>query len=181
MKPTTLSFALSMAFNPDWHDLTTVAEYRQCQKNFSTDLRDGVAYLNQLLRQYPVPAKNPQRLFDALVSVIYDIGLDNFDHSTIPDAIMHYTPSNIKSALRNTPTFNDTVSPVIAPHCQKLRVPTSDRRLFEISLLHLPPFFLSGRTHRPPSSTPTNQPTTPPTIVYAPYPLHPIQRWFFKH
>ena len=29
MKPTTLSFALSMAFNPDWHDLTTVAEYRQ--------------------------------------------------------------------------------------------------------------------------------------------------------
>lgn len=169
MTPTTLCFALSMAFSDDWRDLETVEEYKQLQMAFSAGMSDNVSYFNHIIKQNHIASKNNQRLMDVLVSVVHDMGMDAFCNSPIHEVLFDYTHLAMKQALIVTEPQCDSVAIPLMSHCQKLRVPSSGRRQIEISLLENSPFFMTGRTKRPDSDL----------IVFGPYPMHPIVRWFF--
>lgn len=158
-----------MAFSDDWRDLETVEEYKQQQMAFSADMSDCVCYINHIIRQNHIVSKNNQRLMDVLVSVVHDMGMDAFCNSPIHEVLLDYTDSAMKQVLLDTKPICDTVAIPLMLHCQRLKVPTSGRRQIEIYLLENHPFFMTGRTKRPDSDL----------IVFGPYPMHPIVRWFF--
>ena len=158
------------------YDLRTplAADIKEMRVQAQT-LLDNVAPLAKTISSlFSVNAKGSivqQNRFDALLSVAYDVGLDTFFCSPLPDTVRcPMTKTAITSAFLSVPEFDSQLRPELRNQLLSYRIPLLPRRGFEAALFLNNIYFSFGRTMSPLEQE----------MVYAPYVLHPIVSFMMR-
>ena len=147
MFPSTNFLALIRAYDLD----SPVAKSRDEMRLYSQLLLDKVHdEIKALSSLFPKSAKSSvvqQNRFDALLSLAYDVGLDAFFASPLPDTVRcRMYKSHIRDAFCSLPEFNGTLRPEHRRQLALYSVPQLSRRQFEAELFFGNVFFTFGRT-----------------------------------
>lgn len=168
MSPTLNFLALVRAFDLQ----TPPAESKEEMRLQSQAVLDDAAPLIKAVSSlFPKNTKNSvvqQSRFDALLSVAFDVGLDAFFCSPLPDTVrLRLSRNAVREAFLSLPEFDGTLRSELRDQLELYRMPLLSRRAYESELFLSRPCFTFGRTRFKGSDE----------IVYASSVIHPIVRF----
>ncbi len=164
MRPSNYLYALVRAYDNNTQPVGTIEEFRQQSRDFAEQIMPyAQAVGDDLFGHESRGDCTLQCRYDALVSIAYDMGLDLFYATKLPEMVrQHACNKHIKQAILATPSFNDTLRDDLLQQLSLYRLEALPRRMVEYKLYCGEPLFTIGRTKQ------NGQ------IVFAPSVLHPV-------
>lgn len=171
MFPSNNFLALVRAYDPFTPPARSMEELRLQNQRLLDSLGDAVDYVSQLLKSVDLPPSVRQNRYDAVLSIIYDVGIEFFNTYMLPDIVVLLNGKRrVRLAITSLPAFADTLLPGIEAEARRRKMSNLSRRHFEAELFFGNVWFAIGR----------QKGAEPDSIVYAPYLIHPVLQFLMK-
>ena len=172
MQPSNNLFALVRAYDHITQPAKTIEEFRTQSQCFLDEITHYANSIAPLFANNDKKA-NVQSRYDATLSIVFDIGLDLFFDSGLPECIRNKTSkSTIRAAIESIPSPSCSLRPELEEQLTAYHIPLMSRRAIEVELFFGIPLFTIGRCL-------SNADGKRGEIVYGVSVLHPFLRFLF--
>lgn len=136
-------FALVWAFNPSIPPAESKKQLRQMERSFLESVSPLMDIVSEIFKG--VKTTNPFNLQcrrEAMLSILYDCGIDVFLQSGVTGLILSgASRREIAHAICDIPAMGNTIRPSLLPQLEKYSIMPLDRRHFEAELYNGNIFF----------------------------------------
>lgn len=169
MNATLFSYALVRSYDPNTPDVTTKEEFiMQCEL-FAQKIESIENIIVPMVRGSLFNYRRHNWIIDALISLAYDITLEQFMSTQIPEMLNSTTRKNdYWGYIMSIPEWEGELRTDVARNMKYYKIPKMNRRWYECQLFWGIPIFMIGRNK-----------ITSENIKFGPYPMHPILRWLY--